>query len=61
MKGRPSWILGWQRVPSFVRIMPIAIRLPTQPRLKFWPRGVFAKESGGLGDELRKSTYVHRG
>ncbi len=44
MKGRPGWILGWQRVPGFVKTMPMAIRLPTQPRLKFWPRGVFAKE-----------------
>ena len=44
MKERPSWILGWQRVPGLVKPMPIAIRLPTQPRLKFWPSGVFAKE-----------------
>ena len=44
MKGRPSWILGWQRVPGFVKTMPIAIRLPTQPRLELWPHGVFAKE-----------------
>jgi hypothetical protein len=61
MKGRPGWILGWQRVPGFVKTMPIALRLLTQPLVQSRPRGVFAKESGGLGDESRKSTYVHRG
>jgi hypothetical protein len=61
MKGRPSWILGWQCVPGFGRPMAIALRLLTQPPLESWPSGVFAKESGGLGDESRKLTYVHRG
>jgi hypothetical protein len=61
MKGRLGWILGWQRVSGFARTIPIATRLPTQPPLQSWPYGVFAKESGGLGDESRKSTYVHRG
>jgi len=61
MKGRPAWILGWQRVPGFGRPMAIALRLPTQPPLASLPSGIFAKESGGLEDESRKLTYVHRG